>query len=72
MKIFIEQMFYSLSLFLLAVVLISFIIPVLQFGRFLGTDDYTHLFHTKEMASSTGISDFYDKIGTYVSNPSSE
>ena len=58
-----------LSVFLLVVLLISYIIPMVYFGRFFGTDDYTHLFHTKVMASSSGISDFYENIGTQVSNP---
>lgn len=60
-----------LSVFLLAVVLISFVIPVITFGRFLGTDDYTHLFHTKMMISSNGMDDFYNKMGDYVYNPAS-
>ena len=60
-----------LTIFLLAVILISFIIPVLNFGRFFGTDDYTHLFFTKEMILSNGMMDFYDIMGTFVSNPSS-
>jgi hypothetical protein len=61
-----------LSVFLLAVLLISYIFPIINFGRFLGTDDYTHLYHTKVMASSNGISDFYDKIGATVSDPSNQ
>jgi hypothetical protein len=60
-----------LTIFLLAIILISFIIPVLNFGRFFGTDDYTHLFHTKVMISSNGMADFYDKMGVFVSNPGS-
>jgi hypothetical protein len=66
-----SRCFILLSVFLLAVVLISFIIPVITFGRFLGTDDYTHLFHTKVMISSSGMGDFYNKLGDYVSNPAS-
>lgn len=68
-KYSLNRIFIVLSLFLLAVLLVSFIFPVINFGRFFGTDDYTHLFHTKEMAASTGISDFYEKIGTKVSDP---
>ena len=68
-KCILNRSFIVLSLFLLAVLLVSFIFPVINFGRFLGTDDYTHLFHTKEMAVSTGISDFYENIGTKVSDP---
>jgi hypothetical protein len=63
--------FILLSIFLLVVVVLSFIIPFIHFGRFFGTDDYSHLFHTKEMASSQGISDFYERMGNQVSNPGS-
>ncbi len=64
-----SSIFILLFIFLLVVILFSFIFPILDFGRFFGTDDYTHLFHTEEMTSSTGISDFYEKMGTQVSNP---
>jgi hypothetical protein len=70
-KYTLSRCFVLLSLFLLAVIMISFIFPALNFGRFFGTDDYEHIFHTNEMASSKGISDFYEKMGTHVSNPSS-
>jgi hypothetical protein len=60
-----------LSFFLIIVILISLVIPMIYFGRFFGTDDYTHLFHTKEMASTFGLVEFYEKIGNYVSNPGS-
>ncbi len=66
-----NRYFIVLFLFLLAVVLISFIIPVLNFGRFFGTDDYTHLFHTKVMISSNGLGDFYNNMGNFVSDPTS-
>ncbi|MFZ0005598.1 MAG: hypothetical protein WAK45_06915 [Methanoregula sp.] len=62
---------FLLTLFLVAVLLISFIIPVLHYGRFFGTDDYTHLFQTQQMAISSGISDFYEKMGNFVTDPSS-
>src|SRR5665647_960340 len=68
-KYSLNRNFIVLSLFLLAVLLVSFIIPAINFGRFFGTDDYTHLFHTKEMASSSGIADFYEKIGSKVNDP---
>ena len=70
-KYSLSRCFILLSILLLVVLLVSFIIPFLHFGRFFGTDDYAHLFHTKEMSSSTGISDFYERIGSQVSNPSS-
>jgi hypothetical protein len=70
-KYALNRCFILLTLFLLAVILISFIIPVISFGRFFGTDDYTHLFHTQQMVSSTGISDFFEKMGGFSSNPSS-
>ena len=66
-----NRCFILLFLFLLAVLLISFIYPVLNFGRFFGTDDYQHLYHTTEMATTKGMVDFYDRMGTLVSNPAS-
>ena len=70
-KYALSRCFILLTLFLLAVILISFILPLISFGRFFGTDDYTHLFHTQQMVSSTGISDFFEKMGAFSSNPSS-
>ena len=66
-----SKCFVWLSFFLLVVLVLSFFIPFLQFGRFFGTDDYTHLYHTNFMASSIGMADFYEKIGIQVSSPSS-
>jgi hypothetical protein len=66
-----SKVYLLLVVFLLVILLVSFIIPIIHFGRFFGTDDYTHLFHTQEMASSTGLSDFYDREASYVSNPGS-
>jgi len=63
--------FVLLTVFLLAVILISFFIPIIHFGRFFGTDDYSHLFHTQQMYQSTGISDFYERMGNFVANPTS-
>jgi hypothetical protein len=71
LKTGVSRSYALLAFFLLAVILISFLIPTLNFGRLFGTDDYTHLFHTKEMVSSVGVRDFYDIMGTYVSNPDS-
>jgi hypothetical protein len=58
-----------LLIFLLLTLIISFYIPLLSFGRPFGTDEYTHLYHTKEMHSSTSLWDFYDEIGKKVSDP---
>jgi hypothetical protein len=66
-----SKVYLLLVVFLLVILLISFIIPIVNFGRFFGTDDYSHLFHTQEMASSTGLSDFYAREASYVSNPGS-
>lgn len=60
-----------LSVFLLVILFVSFIIPILHFGRFFGTDDYTHLMHTEDIASSSGMSDFYQSSAAIVSNPGS-
>lgn len=38
----------------------------------MGTDDYTHLIQTNQMASSRGISDFYKISGAMVDDPSSD
>ena len=46
--------FVLLFIFLLVVILVSYIIPLLEFGRFVGTDDYTHVISTQGMDSSTG------------------
>jgi len=64
--------FILLSLFLLAVIIISYIIPFVDYGHFFGTDDYTHIFHTLKMRSSTGIPNFYENMGNFVSDPSSD
>jgi hypothetical protein len=64
--------FILLTLFLLAVIFIAFIIPIVDFGRFFGTDDYTHLFHTQQMELSVGISNFFENMGNFVSDPSSD
>ena len=58
-----------LCIFLFAVLAISYVIPFLDFGRFLGTDDYTHLYHTEGMASSNSTYNFYSLMGEQVSDP---
>jgi hypothetical protein len=67
-----NRLFIVLALFLISVIVISYIIPIVEFGRFFGTDDYTHLFHTREMGTSTGISNFFENMGRLVSNPSAD
>jgi hypothetical protein len=69
-KYAINRVYILLCILLLVVFLISFVIPILHFGRFFGTDDYSHLFHTQVMTSSKGMSDFYQNMGAYVSDPS--
>lgn len=61
-----------LIFFLIAVLVISFILPYMYFGRLYGTDDYTHLFHTGKMASATSISSFYNNMIDEVSNTEAE
>ena len=63
---------YLLILFLIAILIISFITPYLYYGRLFGTDDYTHLFHTGKMATATSISSFYDDMIDEVSNTESD
>ena len=67
-----EKGTYLLALFLIAVLLISFIIPYLYFGQLYGTDDYSHLFHTGKMAATTSISSFYENMVDEVSNTESD
>jgi|WetSurMetagenome_2_1015567.scaffolds.fasta_scaffold00245_7 hypothetical protein len=58
-----------LCFFLFAVLAISYIIPFLDYGRFFGTDDYTHLYHTEGMASTNSTYNFYSLMGEQVSDP---
>ncbi|HXX55788.1 MAG TPA: hypothetical protein VEI81_06815, partial [Methanoregula sp.] len=66
-----NKCFAVLLLFLAAVILVSFVVPFLDFGRLYGTDDYTHLFHTGKMAESSSLSGFYENMGNEVSNAGS-
>jgi hypothetical protein len=61
-----------LLLFLTAVMFVSFAIPFIDFGRLYGTDDYTHLYHTGIMSTTTSLSSFYDTMGDVVSNSDSD
>lgn len=67
-----NRIFFLLCVFLLAVILVAFIIPQLNFGRLYAVDAYTHLYHTNIMVSSKSISDFFEKAGSQVINPSSD
>jgi hypothetical protein len=48
-------------IFLIAIVLLSFVLYVLLFASPSGTDVYTHMYNTQNMASSKSLSDFYDQ-----------
>lgn len=61
--------FVLLFIFLLVVIVVAYIVPLLDFGRFVGTDDYTHIIYTQGMDSSTGIYNFYSQMGGEASNP---
>jgi hypothetical protein len=69
-KCALNRVYILLCFLLLVVFLFSFAVPILHFGRFFGTDDYIHLFHTQVMTSSMGMADFYQNMGEYVSDPS--
>lgn len=59
-----------LLVFLLVVLLLSFLIPQLLFGRFYGSDAYSHLRATNIMASSRGITEFFYTIADTTTDPS--
>jgi hypothetical protein len=61
--------FVLLLFFLVMVIFVSFIIPFLDFGRFLGTDDYSHIVYTQEMDASNGINSFYSQMGVQANDP---
>ena len=58
-----SRFFILLCIFFSAVLVVSFIIPLIDYGRYVGTDDYTHLIYTQGMDSSKGIFDFYSQMG---------
>jgi hypothetical protein len=65
-----NRSFLVLFIFLVVILLVSFIIPQLFFGRFYGSDAYSHLQATNIMASSRGISEFYADVADISSDPS--
>ncbi len=67
-----DRSFFILLLFLIAVLLIGYLIPSLYFGRPFGTDTYTHIFHTQGMYATDSLFDFYEEMGgKKVLNPPS-
>ncbi|MDG6251633.1 hypothetical protein, partial [Methanocalculus sp.] len=56
-------------LFLLAIFIISFVVPALSYGRIFGTDEYTHLFHSSIMYSSDSLGEFYQTVRGMTTNP---
>jgi hypothetical protein len=64
-----SNFFILLVIFLSIVVLVSYIIPLLDYGRYVGTDDYTHVIYTEGMDSSKGIYDFYSQMGQGERDP---
>src|SRR4030042_6909395 len=48
-------------LFLIAILLLSFVAYIVIFASPSGTDVYTHMFNTQNMANSQSLSDFYEK-----------
>jgi len=48
-------------LFLIAIVLLSFVLYVVIFASPSGTDVYTHMYNTQNMANSKSLTDFYEK-----------
>ncbi|WFN35114.1 hypothetical protein L1S32_03060 [Methanogenium sp. S4BF] len=67
-----DRSFFILLLFLIAVLLIGYLIPAFYFGRPFGTDTYTHIFHVQEMYGTNSLFDFYDELGKQVLNPALE
>jgi len=67
-----NRCFAILLVFLAAIIVVSFVVPFIDFGRLYGTDDYTHLFHTEKMAQTTSLSGFYESMGNEVSNAGSD
>jgi len=48
-------------LFLIAIILLSFVLYIVIFASPSGTDVYSHMFNTQNMAGSNSLSEFYDK-----------
>ena len=69
-KITENKSFFLLSIFLIVILLISFIIPQLNFGRFYGSDGYSHIINTDRLASSRGLSEFYEYSQDFFEDPS--
>ena len=67
-----DRAFFTLLLFLIAVLVIGYLIPALYFGRPFGTDTYTHIFHAQEMYATDSLFDFYEELGKKVLNPDLE
>jgi len=64
-----SRCFVLLFIFLSIVILVSYIVPLIEYGRYVGTDDYTHVIYTQGMDSSKGIFDYYSKMGEGASDP---
>ena len=64
-----SRCFILLFIFLLAVVSISYYLPFLEFGRFFGTDDYSHVLFTQRMNSYDNNYDFYTRMAEMASDP---
>jgi hypothetical protein len=58
-----------LFIFFLVIVVVCYFIPLLDYGRYVGTDDYTHVIYTQGMDSSKGIYDYYSKMGERANDP---
>ena len=69
-KIKVNRPVFLLAFFLIIVLLVSFIIPQLTFGRFYGSDAYSHLQSTNIMASSRGLYEFYQYVADRSEDPS--
>ena len=62
-------MFCAIGYLFTAVVFVTYFFPLIEYGRYIGTDDYTHIIYTQGMDSSQGIYDYYSKMGAEASNP---
>jgi hypothetical protein len=48
-------------LFLIAIILLSFVLYIVIFASPSGTDVYSHMYNTQNMAESNSLSEFYDR-----------